>query len=138
MIQIDNVFQNSKVTLILPSFSGVKKNVSGESEKDIIFYVEGGDIRSIDNLNGFFTSSVSMNPENAIKKKLSNTEPAAFQNMLISLKKSEIEIVENLDVFLDKVINRFGDDYGKSLGILWVQKIVTILYDLYPNKYPEP
>ena len=138
MIQIDNVFQNSRVTLIFSSETGVKKNVPGEAEKDIVFYVEGGDIRSIDNLNGFFTPSVSMNPENAIKKKLSNAEPAAFQNIFISLKRSEIEIVENLDVFLDKVINRFGEDYGKSLGILWVQKIVTILYDLYPNKYPKP
>jgi len=136
MIQIDNAFQNSRVTLVAPVKTGLRKDISGEPKKDIAFYVEGGDLRSIDNLGGYYTFSVSSDVINSIKLKLIDMKLEQASGLSISVKTKELEIVEPLDKFLTRTINRYGTDYGISFGILWVQKLATVLYDLFPEKYP--
>ena len=136
MIQIDQALQNSRVTLVAPVKTGLRKDISGEPKKDIIFYVETGDFRSIDNIGGFYTFSVSNNVENSIKQKLIDMKLEQASGLSISVKTKELEIVESLDEFLNKSANRYGNDYGVSLGILWIQRLAVILFDLFPEKYP--
>jgi len=136
MIQIDQALQNSRVTLVAPVKTGLRKDISGEPKKDIIFYVESGDFRSIDNIGGFYTFSVSNNVENSIKQKLIDMKLEQASGLSISVKTKELEIVESLDEFLNKSVNRYGNDYGVSLGILWIQRLAVILFDLFPEKYP--
>ena len=136
MIQIDQALQNSRVTLIAPAKAGLRKNVSGEPKKDIIFYVNSGDIRSIDNIGGFYTFSVVNDIDSSIKQKLINMKLEQASGLLISVKTKELEIIESLDKFLEKSLNRYGNDYGVSLGILWIQRLAVILFDLFPEKYP--
>jgi hypothetical protein len=138
MIQIDQALQNSRVTLVAPVKTGLRKDISGEPKKDIIFYVESGDFRSIDNIGGFYTFSVSNNVENSIKQKLIDMKLEQASGLSISVKTKELEMVESLDEFLNKSVNRYGNDYGVSLGILWIQRLAVILFDLFPEKYPLP
>jgi hypothetical protein len=135
MIQIDQALQNSRVTLIAPTKAGLRKNVSGEPKKDIIFYVNSGDIRGIDNIGGFYTFSVVNDIDSSIKQKLINMKLEQASVLLISVKTKELEIIESLDKFLEKSLNRYGNDYGVSLGILWIQRLAVILFDLFPEKY---
>lgn len=136
MIQIDQALQDSRVTLVAPVKTGLRKDISGEPKKDIIFYVKSGDFRSIDNIGGFYTFSISNDIENSIKQKLVDMKLEQASGLSISVKTKELEIVEPLDRFLNKAVNRYGNDYGVSLGILWIQRLAVILFDLFPEKYP--
>lgn len=136
MIQIDQALQHSRVTLVAPVKTGLRKDISGEPKKDIIFYVESGDFRSIDNIGGFYTFSVANDIDNSIKQKLIDMKLEQASGLSISVKTKELEIVELLDKFLEKSVNRYGNDYGVSLGILWIQRLAVILFDLFPEKYP--
>lgn len=138
MIQIDQALQDSRVTLVAPVKAGLRKDISGEPKKDIIFYVKSGDIRSIDNIGGFYTFSVANDIDNSIKQKLIDMKLEQASGLSISVKTKELEIVESLDEFLNKSVNRYGNDYGVSLGILWIQRLAVILFDLFPEKYPLP
>jgi len=135
MIQIYQALQNSRVTLIASVKTGLRKDISGESKKDIAFYVESGDFRSMDNIGGFYTFSISNDVINSIKQKLIDVKLDQASSLSISVKTKEIEIVEPLDRFLSRVINHYGTDYGISSGIYWIQKLATVLYDLFPEKY---
>lgn len=136
MVQIDRVLENSRVTIIYPVNSGLRKDISGEREKDIIFTVESGDFRIIDNIGGFYTFSISNNVEESIRKKISEMIIEDINSLSISVKSKEIEMVEPLDSFLRKCRNRLGNDYGVSSGILWIKKLSTIMFDISPQKYP--
>ena len=136
MIQIDQALQDSRVTLVAPVKAGLRKDISGEPKKDIIFYVKSGDIRSIDNIGGFYTFSVANDIDNSIKQKLIDMKLEQASGLSISVKTKELEIVEPLNKFLEKSVNRYGNDYGVSLGILWIQRLAVILFDLFPEKYP--
>lgn len=136
MVQIDRALQKSRITLIAPVKPGLRKDVSGEPKKDIIFQIESGDFRIIDNIGGFYTFSISNDVISSIKQKLTDMGLEQSSGIFISVKTDEMEIVEPLDRFLTRVINRCGSDYGVSLGILWIQKLATVLYDLFPQKYP--
>lgn len=150
---IHRVLSYSFVTLIAPSNRGIKKHVSGEKQKDIRFEVKIGEFYHLDNLSGFNTFSVKNDISESIKKRIKEMGSEEAANMWISVKDNYMQIDETLKKFLAKYIRRTRDQYyifddyidfgyfwefHGGDRIPWIEELIIILFDLYPDTYPIP